>query len=151
MHELRGKLREGLAVELLYLPGFFRSAVHDSGSVESTIRAECAAVENLVPLSPRAYRCLFVYNLRLHLREWQERLKQSWSSFMASGLRSQISIAESMPCSPLTMTVRSWRVFSPDSILYVSYFLTGNVVFQRTLSAMAAGRLADGLEVAQPI
>ena len=64
-------MREGLAVELLYLnlPRFFRSAVHDSGTLESTIRAECAAVENLVPLSPRAYRYLFVYTLRLQLRE----------------------------------------------------------------------------------
>src|SRR4030095_10012538 len=91
MHECGGKFCEELAVELLYpnLPRFFCSAVHDSGTVESTIRAECAAVKNLVPLLARAYRCLFVYTLRLQLREWQERLKQSWSSFTASSLRSQ--------------------------------------------------------------
>src|SRR6266481_8177502 len=78
-HECREELREGLAVELLYLnlPHFFHSAVHDSGTAESTIRVEYAAVENLVPLLARAYRCVFVYTLRLQLREWQEHLKQS--------------------------------------------------------------------------
>src|SRR4030095_2140830 len=90
MHECGGKFCEGLAVELLYpnLPRFFCSAVRDSGTVESTIRAECAAVENLVPRLARAFRCLFVYTLRLQLRELKERLKQSWST--STGSRSRI-------------------------------------------------------------
>jgi hypothetical protein len=36
-----------------------------------------------------------------------------------------------MPCSPPTMTVRSWRVFL-SLILYVSYFLTDTVVIGLT-------------------
>jgi hypothetical protein len=42
--------------------------------------------------------------------------------------------------------------FFVDSILYVSYFLTDNVVIQRTPSSLAYGAaLAGRLEVAQPI
>ena len=43
-----------------------------------------------------------------------------------------------MPCSRLTIAVRSSRFFI-ESIFYVSYFLTDNVAIQLTLSALGIG------------
>jgi len=66
-------------------------------------------------------------------------------------MRRQISIAESMPCSRLTIAVRSSRFFI-ESIFYVSYFQTGNVEYStHAVGAGIRAAHAGGLEATQAI
>jgi hypothetical protein len=56
-----------------------------------------------------------------------------------------------MPCSRLTIAVRSSRFFI-ESIFYVSYFQTGNVEYStHAVGAGIRAALAGGLEATQAI